>query len=91
MSVVNMKRLTVFVHKSQTDEIVKKLMRLRCVEISECDPDGDFKKLDLDAVKNELDNIVSPRLKSWLDAIRKESEESNTENMSEQERWKKGL
>jgi len=43
------------------------------------------------AVKNEFDNTVPPRLKSWLDVARKEIEERNTENISEQERWKKGL
>ncbi len=35
MSVSKMKRLTVFAHKERLDELVKRLVKLRCVEISE--------------------------------------------------------
>ncbi len=42
MSVSSMKRLTVFTVKDSLEELQKKLMRLRCVEISACDCDSEL-------------------------------------------------
>ncbi|MGM9683476.1 MAG: V-type ATP synthase subunit I [Eubacteriales bacterium] len=38
MSVSTMKKLTVFAHDADVDAVVRKLMRLRCVEINRTDP-----------------------------------------------------
>jgi len=59
MSVVNMKKLTVFAHKSETDEIIKRLVRLRCVEIKSGEADSELVRLNCDAKRNELENSVS--------------------------------
>ena len=63
MSVSKMKRLTVFTHKERLDELVKKLVRLRCVEISKYD-EGDMDELSLtrincDARRLELEADIA--------------------------------
>lgn len=78
MSVSSMKRLTAFAHKEQLDELMKKLIRLRCVEISsyesgEGDASEELERLNCDARRLELEaelgdisaaiNILDPLVK----------------------------
>ena len=63
MSVSKMKKLAVFAHKSELDVIVKKLMRLRCVDIStRVDDEGDdeirLEKIECDVRRLELESLV---------------------------------
>lgn len=64
MSVSKMKRLAVYAHKAELDAIVKKLMRLRCVEISTYADDPEAEELELqriscDARRLELETRLS--------------------------------
>ena len=63
MSVSKMKRLTVFAHKDDTDALIKRLVRLRCVEIGEVqsgeDPLPTLERYHCDAVRSELESFVS--------------------------------
>lgn len=64
MSVSRMKRLTAFAHKEQLDELMKKLVRLRCVEISSCesgaeDSADELSRLNCDARRLELEASLS--------------------------------
>lgn len=66
-----MKKLTVFTHKDRLDELMKKLIRLRCVEISDSVaapdddwalPDGldyDQRRLDLEASLSDISQAIS--------------------------------
>ena len=54
-----MKKLTVFAHRSDIDAIVKKLVRLRCVEINAGAQLSELTRLNLDARRNELDTSVA--------------------------------
>ena len=63
MSVSKMKKLTVFAHKEQLDELMAKLVRLRCVEISSHtdtpeESDG-LEALNCDARRMELEASLS--------------------------------
>ncbi len=70
MSVSKMKRLTVFAPKGKLDELMKKLVRLRCVDISSSDPDAfgdeleltrlncDSRRLELEASLSETDEAI---------------------------------
>ena len=73
-----MKRLTAFAHKDQLDELIKKLIRLRCVEISSYENSagetaGELDRLNCDARRLELEasladisaaiNILDPLVK----------------------------
>lgn len=64
MSVSKMKRLTVFAHRDRLDELLKKLVRLRCVEISDSEgmPDADgleLTRLNCDTRRLELEASLS--------------------------------
>ena len=64
MPISKMKRLTVFVRKEHLDKLMKKLVRLRCVEISKYEDDFESKELSLarvncDARRSELDDSLS--------------------------------
>ena len=59
MSVLNMKKLTVFAYKNETDEIVRKLVKLRCVEMRTADTDCELERLNCDVRRNELEGSVS--------------------------------
>ncbi|MBP3370203.1 MAG: V-type ATP synthase subunit I [Clostridia bacterium] len=64
MSVSNMKKLAVYAHKSDLDLIIKKLMRLRCVDISTyTDSDSDkelgISRVSCDVRRIELESSVS--------------------------------
>lgn len=64
MSVSSMKRLTAFAYKDQLDELMKKLIRLRCVEISSYEPTADdaaqaMSRLNCDARRLELESGLS--------------------------------
>ncbi len=64
MSVSNMKRLAVYAHKADLDLLVKKLMRLRCVDIStHVDDDGDGElglgRINCDLRRIELEGSVA--------------------------------
>ena len=57
-----MKRLAVYAHKCELDGIVKKLMRLRCVEISTYDDDSDeftLQRINCDGRRLELEARLS--------------------------------
>lgn len=58
-----MKKLAVFVHKEELDSLVKKLMRLRCVDISthSDDEDGELslERINCDVRRLELESSVS--------------------------------
>ena len=54
-----MKKLTVFAHKNDTDEIVKRLVKLRCVEIRSAEADCHLERLNCDVRRNELEASVS--------------------------------
>ncbi len=58
MSVSKMKRLTVFTPAARVDELVGKLMRLRCVELSYTDADAEsleLERVDADASRLSLE------------------------------------
>lgn len=63
MSVVNMKRLTVLAHKENVDDIIKRLLRLKCVEISDTDSFEDEKlslvRINCDAERQRLEASVA--------------------------------
>ena len=54
-----MKKLTVFAHKNDTDEIIKRLVKLRCVEMRTADTDCQLERLNCDAKRNELESSVA--------------------------------
>ena len=65
-----MKRLAVFAHKDELDAIVKRLMRLRCVDISTHDDgndDGlglgritcDVRQLELEGILSDIDSVIA--------------------------------
>ena len=59
MSVVNMKKLTVLVHRDELDPVIKRLVRLRCVEIRSEDGAEGLARLNCDRARNELEASVS--------------------------------
>ena len=59
MSVLSMKKLTVFAHKNDTDEIVKKLVKMRCVEMRSAEADCQLERLNCDVRRNELESSVA--------------------------------
>lgn len=58
-----MKRLTVFAHKDDTDTLIKRLVRLRCVEIGEAQGGEEdslaMERYHCDAARSELESFVS--------------------------------
>lgn len=70
MSVSKMKRLAVYAHKAELDAIVKKLMRLRCVEISTYADDPEAEELELQRVSCDGRRLeLETRLSDVNDAI----------------------
>ena len=63
MSVSKMKRLTVVTHKDRLDELMKKLIKLRCVDISRQDDSTlselELSRIDCDAKRLELESEIS--------------------------------
>ena len=63
MSVSRMKKLAVYVHKTELDAIVKKLMRLRCVDISTYSEDEsaelDLQQISCDGRRLELETVIA--------------------------------
>ena len=62
MSVSSMKRLTVFAHKEEADELVRRLVRLRCVDVSSAEPEAESlaaARCDYDAERSELERSVA--------------------------------
>lgn len=64
MSVSKMKKLAVFAHREELDAIVKKLMRLRCVDISthvESEEDGELAlgRINCDLRRIELEGLIA--------------------------------
>ncbi len=61
MSVSKMKKLTVFAHKREESEIIKKLVRLRCVDISPADSDKVLScaVYNCDKLRMELESSVA--------------------------------
>ena len=64
MSVSTMKKLTVFAHRQDLDTIVKKLMRLRCVDIAshvESDDDQELgvRRVECDVRRIELEGLIA--------------------------------
>ena len=63
MSVSKMKRLTVVAHKDRLDELIKKLVRLRCVEISRQEDAAlgelDLSRINCDARRLELESDLA--------------------------------
>ena len=70
MSVSKMKRLAVYAHKAELDAIVKKLMRLRCVEISTYADDPESEELELQRISCDGRRLeLETRLSDVNDAI----------------------
>jgi len=69
MSVSKMKRLTVFAHKGETDELLRKLVHLRCVDVSTAEPSSgrlstvrcnfDAQRAELEASLAEIGEAIS--------------------------------
>ena len=61
MSVSKMKKLTVFAHKREENEIIKKLVRLRCVDVSPADSDKVLScaAYSCDRLRMELESSVA--------------------------------
>lgn len=60
MSVSKMKKLTVFAHKSEEDVIIKRLLRLRCLDVTASVSENDFSTLsyNCDKRRGELQNSI---------------------------------
>ncbi len=76
MAVVKMKKLSVFAHKRDADALIRRLMRLRCVEVkrSESSEEGDFdESLFGDEAKcNELEKNIE-RIQNGIKLLSKYS------------------
>ena len=61
MSISTMKRLTVLTPKGEADSLIRRLMKLRCVEIRAVPPDedGELLRHDCDAARAEAERKVS--------------------------------
>lgn len=61
MSISTMKRLTVLTPKGEADSLIRRLMKLRCVDIRAVPPDGDGELLrhDCDAARVEAERKVN--------------------------------
>ncbi len=63
MSVSKMKKLTVFVHRDEMDALVKKLIRLRCVDVGQADESmaqvASVRRLNCDAARSALEGSVA--------------------------------
>lgn len=73
MSVSKMKKLTVFAHKRETDALVRRLMRLGCVQIERTDEGADHGRLRLErygdpAAVSELEGLLG-RTTEALDTL----------------------
>lgn len=89
MSVSKMKKLTVFAHKEQLDELIAKLVRLRCVEISTAADESDEEReglftLNCDARRLELESSLADisRAINLLDPFVKKSKSLFAQKMS---------
>ena len=77
MSVKKMKRLTVYSHVSECDMLLRRLMRCRCVEIAESEPDSELTSIDRSAELGSLASLVELTRKA-LDVLHKYSKKSRS-------------
>ena len=72
-----MKRLAVYSHLSDTDAVVRRLMRCRCVEISRSEPDAETVRYDCEAARAELETRVR-RITESLTTLHKYSKKTRS-------------
>jgi vacuolar-type H+-ATPase subunit I/STV1 len=77
MSVKKMKRLTVYSHLSEADALLRRLMRCKCVEIIESEPDCELAALDCSAELDRLTPSVELTRKA-LDVLHKYSKRNRS-------------
>lgn len=62
MSVSKMKKLTVFAHKTEADELLRRLVHLRCVDVSVAEPTGEMlsaARCNYDEERSALESSVA--------------------------------
>ena len=80
MSVSKMKRLTVFAHKTDADHLIRRLMRLRCVNVSVVAPDDageELSRMACDSERMELESSLA-RIQRAMTVLNRYSKEKRS-------------